>query len=118
MIDPGPRRLQIFGNAARLSASITTIALARKAVILKTVENIRIDTPTENAVTLRPVRLKHMKRELKPEEHKKIVSAVAAGDRIKAMNIYLSATEGNLTEAQNYLKTVTAKSEVAEPERS
>ena len=56
MIDLGPRRLQIFGNAARLSASITTIARARKAVILKTVENIRIDTPPENAVTLRPVR--------------------------------------------------------------
>jgi len=50
-----------------------------------------------------------MKRELKPEEHKKIVSAVAAGDRIKAMNIYLSATEGNLTEAQNYLKTVSVR---------
>ena len=29
---------------------------ARKAVILKTVENIRIDTPPENAVTLRAVR--------------------------------------------------------------
>jgi hypothetical protein len=28
------------------------------------------------------------------------------------MNIYLSATEGNLTEAQNYLKTVTAKAEL------
>ena len=133
MIDLGPRRLQIFGNAARLSASITTIARARKAVIPKTIGNIRIDTPPENAVTLRPVRfisnkqlklfqipgpLKHMKRELKPEEHKEIVSAVAAGDRIKAMNIYLSATEGNLTEAQNYLKTVTAKAELAESQRS
>ena len=133
MIDLGPRRLQIFGNAARLSASIPTIARARKAVIPKTIGNIRIDTPPENAVTLRAVRfisnkqlklfqipkpLKHMKRELKPEEHKEIVSAVAAGDRIKAMNIYLSATEGNLTEAQNYLKTVTAKAELAESERS
>jgi len=55
-----------------------------------------------------------MKRELKPEEHEKIVNAVAAGDRIKAMNIYLSATEGNLTEAQNYLKTVTAKGRTSE----
>jgi hypothetical protein len=34
------------------------------------------------------------------------------------MNIYLSATEGNLTEAQNYLKTVTAKAELAESQRS
>jgi hypothetical protein len=65
-----------------------------------------------------PKPLKHMKRELKPEEHKEIVSAVAAGDRIKAMNIYLSATEGNLTEAQNYLRTVTAKAELAESQRS
>ena len=47
-----------------------------------------------------PETLKHMKRELKPEEHEEIVSAVAAGDRIKAKNIYLSATEGNLTDAQ------------------
>ena len=38
-----------------------------------------------------------MKRELKPEEHEEIVRAVAAGDRIKATNIYLSATEGSLT---------------------
>ena len=59
-----------------------------------------------------------MKRELKPEEHEEIVSAVAAGDRIKAKNIYLSATEGNLTDAQNYLKTVTVKAEAAASEHS
>jgi len=58
-----------------------------------------------------------MKRELKPEEHQEIVSAVAAGDRIKAKNIYLSATEGNLTDAQNYLRTLSAKADVAESER-
>ena len=45
-----------------------------------------------------------MKRELKPEEHEEIVAAVAAGDRVKATSIYLSATEGNLTEAQNFIK--------------
>jgi len=59
-----------------------------------------------------------MKRELKPEEHEEMVRAVAAGDRIKATNIYLSATEGNLTEAQNYVKTLTAEPEAAESERS
>jgi hypothetical protein len=59
-----------------------------------------------------------MKRELKPEEHEEIVSAVAAGDKIKAKNIYLSATEGNLTDAQNYLKTLTAKAGAADSERS
>jgi hypothetical protein len=64
-----------------------------------------------------PETLKRMKRKLKPEEHEAIVSAVAAGDRIKAKNIYLSATEGNLTDAQNYLKTLSAKAEVAESER-
>ena len=58
-----------------------------------------------------------MKRELKPEEHEEIVNAVAAGDRIKAKNIYLSATEGNLTDAQNYLKTLGPKAEVAVSER-
>ena len=52
-----------------------------------------------------------MKRELKPEEHEKIVRAVAAGDRIKATNIYLSATEGSLTDAQNYVKRLTAEAE-------
>jgi len=31
----------------------------------------------------------YMRRELKPEEHEEIVSAVAAGDRIKATDIYL-----------------------------
>jgi hypothetical protein len=47
-----------------------------------------------------------MKRELKPEEREEIVAAVAAGDRVKATSIYLSATEGNLTEAQNFIKTL------------
>ena len=48
-----------------------------------------------------------MKRELTPEEHEEIVRAVAAGDRIKATSIYLSATEGSLTDAQNYVKILT-----------
>ena len=48
-----------------------------------------------------------MKRELKPEEREEIVAAVAAGDRVKATSIYLSATEGNLTEAQNFIRTLT-----------
>ena len=50
-----------------------------------------------------------MKRELKPEEREQIVSAVAAGDRVKATCIYLSATEGNLTDAQNFVRTLTAE---------
>ena len=50
-----------------------------------------------------------MKRELKPEEHEEIVNAITAGDRVKAKSIYLSATEGNLTEAQNFIKSLTVE---------
>jgi flagellar biosynthesis/type III secretory pathway protein FliH len=48
-----------------------------------------------------------MKRELKPEEREEIIAAVAAGDRVTATSIYLSATEGNLTEAQNFIRSLT-----------
>ena len=48
-----------------------------------------------------------MRRELKPEEHEEIVNAVTAGDRIKATSIYLSATGGNLTDAQNFVRSLT-----------
>ena len=47
-----------------------------------------------------------MKRELKPAEREEIVATIAAGDRIKATSIYLSATEGNLSEAQNFIRTL------------
>ena len=47
-----------------------------------------------------------MKRELKPAEREEIVAAVAAGDRVKATSIYLSATQGNLSEAQNFIKAL------------
>jgi DNA-binding FadR family transcriptional regulator len=57
--------------------------------------------------------LTSMKRQLKPEEHEEIVKAIAAGDRVKAKSIYLSATEGNLTEAQNFIKAL-VESEAAE----
>ena len=60
----------------------------------------------------------HMKRELKPEEREEILSAVVDGDRIKATSIYLSATEGNLTDAQNYVRALTVKTEAAQAERS
>jgi hypothetical protein len=49
---------------------------------------------------------KDMKRELKPEEREEIVAAVAAGDRVTATSIYLSATEGNLTDAQNFIRSL------------
>ena len=53
--------------------------------------------------------LRRVKRELKPEEREKIVNAVAAGDRVKATSIYLSATEGNLTDAQNFVRSLTVE---------
>ena len=50
-----------------------------------------------------------MKRELKPEEHEEIVRVLAAGDRVQAISIYLSATEGDLTEAQNFIKALAGR---------
>jgi hypothetical protein len=47
-----------------------------------------------------------MKRELKPSEHEAVLHAVMAGDRVKATSIYLSATEGNLSDAQKFVKTL------------
>ena len=54
-----------------------------------------------------------MKRELKPAEREEIVAAIAAGDRIKATSIYLSATEGNLSDAQNFIRTLTEERVIA-----
>jgi len=51
--------------------------------------------------------IEDMKRELKPQERERIINAVAAGDRVTATSIYLSATEGNLTEAQNFIRSLT-----------
>jgi DNA-binding GntR family transcriptional regulator len=59
-----------------------------------------------------------MKRELKPEEHEEIVRAIAAGDRVKATSTYLSATEGNLTEAQNFIKAIAAETRAEKPQLS
>jgi DNA-binding GntR family transcriptional regulator len=59
-----------------------------------------------------------MKRELKPEEHEEIVRAIAAGDRVKATSTYLSATEGNLTEAQNFIKALAAETRAEQSQRS
>lgn len=59
-----------------------------------------------------------MKRELKPEEHEEIVKAIAAGDRVKATSLYLSATEGDLTTAQNFIKTLIAEKQAAQSQQS
>jgi len=58
-----------------------------------------------------------MKRELKPEEHEEIVKAIAAGDRVKATSLYLSATEGDLTSAQNFIKTLIVEKQAAQSQQ-
>jgi prephenate dehydrogenase len=50
-----------------------------------------------------------MKRALKPEEHDAVVHAIIARDRVKAISLYLSATEGNLSEAQRFVSTLRAE---------
>lgn len=50
-----------------------------------------------------------MKRELKPEERDAVVHAIIARDRVKAISIYLSATEGNLSEAQRFVSILRAE---------
>ena len=59
-----------------------------------------------------------MKRELKPEEHDEIVKAIAEGDRVKATSLYLSATEGDLTTAQNFIKTLILEKQAAQSQQS
>jgi len=59
-----------------------------------------------------------MKRELKPEEHEEIVKAIAEGDRVKATSLYLSATEGDLTTAQNFIKTLILEKQAAQSQQS
>jgi DNA-binding GntR family transcriptional regulator len=61
---------------------------------------------------------RQMKRELKPEEHEEIVKAIAAGDRVKATSLYLSATEGDLTTAQNFIKTLIVEKQAAQSQES
>ena len=50
-----------------------------------------------------------MKRDLTPEDLDKITQAVLAGDRIEATSTYISITEHGLTEAQTFIKTLTAE---------
>ena len=61
---------------------------------------------------------RQMKRELKPEEHEEIVRAVSAGDRVKATSLYLSATGGDLTSAQNFIKTLIIEKQAAQSQQS
>ena len=50
-----------------------------------------------------------MHRELNPEDQEQIVKLLADGDRIGAISLYISITGANLTDAQNFVKSVAAK---------
>jgi hypothetical protein len=58
-----------------------------------------------------------MKRELTQEEREKIVRAIAGGDRIRATSMYISITECGLTEAQEFIKTLTTELQLENPEK-
>jgi hypothetical protein len=61
-----------------------------------------------------------MRDELKPEELEEITAAIRSGDRIKATSLYISATSKGLTDAQQFVRGLTAevKSEQsAKPEK-
>jgi hypothetical protein len=51
------------------------------------------------------------------EERKKILRAIASGDRIGATSMYISRTECGLTEAQAFIKALTAELQAESPER-
>ena len=58
-----------------------------------------------------------MKREPTEEEYGEITEAIFAGDRVEATSIYLSITECGLTEAQEFIKTLTAELKESNPQR-
>jgi ribosomal protein L7/L12 len=58
-----------------------------------------------------------MKREPTQEEREKIVRAIAGGDRIRATSMYISITECGLTEAQEFIKTLTTELQLENAEK-
>jgi hypothetical protein len=58
-----------------------------------------------------------MKREPTEEEFGKISGAIFSNDRVEATNLYLSITECGLTEAQGFIKNLTAELKESQPEK-
>jgi ribosomal protein L7/L12 len=58
-----------------------------------------------------------MKRDLTLEDREKITQAILVGDRVEAINIYISITEGGLTEAQTFVKALTEELKETKPEK-
>ena len=58
-----------------------------------------------------------MKRDLTPEDLESITQAIFDGDRIEAINIYISITGMGLTEAQKFINDLTAEVKSSDPDR-
>ncbi len=57
-----------------------------------------------------------MKRELTQKDHDKIVRAISVEDRVEAINVYMTATESNLGEAQGFVKALADEVRATLPE--
>ena len=58
-----------------------------------------------------------IKREPTAQELQKIGHTIAVGDRIGATSMYISITECDLTEAQQFIKTLTTELQSENPEK-
>ncbi|MGB8356115.1 MAG: hypothetical protein WCD79_19620 [Chthoniobacteraceae bacterium] len=58
-----------------------------------------------------------MKRTPTEEEFSKITQAITEGDRVEAINLYISVTECGLTEAQDFIKALTTELKATKPEK-
>jgi ribosomal protein L7/L12 len=58
-----------------------------------------------------------MKREPTEDEHRQIIQTILTGDRVGAIHLYISVTECGLTEAQDFIKTLTSEVVSSEQER-
>ena len=58
-----------------------------------------------------------IKREPTAQELQKIGHAIAVGDRIGATSMYISITECDLTEAQQFIKTLATELQSGNPEK-
>ena len=58
-----------------------------------------------------------MKREPTEEEHEKITQAIFAGDRAEATSTYISIKGCGLTEAQEFIKKLSAELKETKPDK-
>jgi hypothetical protein len=52
-----------------------------------------------------------MRRELTQPELQEITALARRGDRLGAISLYISATEAGLTDAQDFIRALTARAE-------